>query len=38
LEGLDEVEAEDKDLEDDVRQVSRFNQPKVSGEAAAHLL
>ena len=37
VEGLDEVEDDDRYLEEDVNQLSRYSQPRVSVEAVAHL-
>jgi len=38
VEGFDEVEDDDRYLEEDVNQLSRYSQPTVSVEAVAHLL
>ena len=37
MESLDEVEDDDRYLEEDVNQLSRYSQPRVSVEAVAHL-
>ena len=37
MEGFDEVEDDDRYLEEDVNQLSRYSQPRVSVEAVAHL-